>query len=321
MVEARTRAAARRCQAQRTTSRGDALFFDVLEVLWRTLPAADKAALRLSCKAGLCLADRQLVCLQLDSGWPGLPDPAGDAEDPWAALWAAPRKRSPPPRAKQVRYVAGAVSRGARPHELLLRQRPEEESAELGTYAVRLFTALHRGGPSASAAAPSLTRLNLEAVPLNAPLLAALAVCTPQLSSLQLRSYDLRRENGLSGRFAKPLAAGGDEASAGATGSSSGRSSSGNARASVGVPALLRHAAPSLQHLQLTDYNPCQLSAPLAQCTRLESFSLDWQAPAGASTDRARRPSRPLLANLMSVLTGTGHLSTRPSDTEWMAGR
>ncbi|KAG2436685.1 hypothetical protein HXX76_006213 [Chlamydomonas incerta] len=181
----------------------------------------------------------------------------------------------------------------------------EEESAELGNYAVRLFTALRRGGPSASAAALSLTRLNLEAVPLNAPVLAALVACTPQLSSLQLRGYDLRWEDGVSGRFVK-LTAGGNEASTGAGGSSS---SSSNPHAAVGVPALLRHAAPSLQHLQLTDYNPCQLSAPLAQCTRLESFSLDWQAPFGVSTKRAR-PSRPLLANLMSVLTALDSLTS-----------
>ncbi|KAG2445687.1 hypothetical protein HXX76_000295 [Chlamydomonas incerta] len=204
------------------------------------------------------------------------------------------------PRAEQASYVAGVVSRGARPRELLLRPRPEEESGELGNHAVRLFTALRRGGPSASAAA--LIRLNLEAVPLNAAVLAAMVACTPQLSSLQLRGYDLRRENGVSGRFVR-LAAGGDEAGADAGSGSSAR------RPAVGVPALLRHAAPSLQHLQLTDYDPCQLSAPLAQCTRLESFSLDWQAPFGVSTDRAR-PSRPLLVDLMSVLTALGSLTS-----------
>ncbi|KAG2445753.1 hypothetical protein HXX76_000359 [Chlamydomonas incerta] len=271
-----------------------------------TLPSADKAALRQSCKAGLCLADRQISRLELDSGWPGRHlGPSVNFEDR-ASPWDAQRERSPMPRAAQARYVAGVVSRGARPHELLLRPRPEEESADLGNYAVRLFTALRRGGPSAPAAAPPLTRLNLEAVPLNAAMLAALAACTPQLSSLQLRGYDLRRENGVSGRYVWPTA-GGDEA-----GSSSGSGSSINsssARAGVGVPALLRHAAPSLHHLQLTDYDSCQLSAPLAQCTRLESFSLDWQAPFGVAADRAR-PSRPLLVDLMSVLTALGALNS-----------
>ncbi|KAG2423967.1 hypothetical protein HXX76_014906 [Chlamydomonas incerta] len=174
---------------------------------------------------------------------------------------------------------------------------------------VRLFTALHRGGPSASAAAPSLTRLNLEAVPLNAAVLAALVACTPRLSSLQLRGYELRRENGVSGRFVKLLTEGGDEASPGAGSSTSSSIHSSGARAAVGVPALLRHAAPSLHHLHLTDYNRHQLSALLAQCTRLESFSLDWQAPSGAFTGRAR-PSRPLLADLISVLTALGSLTS-----------
>eukprot|EP00198_Chlamydomonas_reinhardtii_P013030 XP_001702367.1 predicted protein [Chlamydomonas reinhardtii] len=185
----------------------DRLLCQVLEVLWRELPAPDRASLRLSCKSGLSLADRQIDRLWLDPGWVRAPE--GAADSPCYMEWACPQSalHRPPavPRAKQARYVAAAVSRGARPHELRLRQRPGEESAELVKFTLRLFKGLSRPGPSASAAAPSLTHLGLEAVPLNGSVLAALTACTPQLLSLRLHGYDLHRKNGVADQLSQPL--------------------------------------------------------------------------------------------------------------------
>lgn len=169
-------------------------------------------------------------------------------------------------------------------------------------FRLRLFKGLSRPGPSASAAAPSLTHLGLEAVPLNGSVLAALTACTPQLLSLRLHGYDLHRKNGVAGPFVTVADGAASAAAAGAAGASGGsrrRGQSSNAGA-AGVPALLRHGAPSLRELALQcTYNPDQLSQPLGLCSRLERFSMEW-----AISEWARRPSESEHAGFLSLLAG-----------------
>ncbi|KAG2453765.1 hypothetical protein HYH02_001976 [Chlamydomonas schloesseri] len=138
---------------------------------------------------------------------------------------------------------------------------------------LQLSKALGRPGPSTSAAGPCLTRLSLEAVPLNGAVLAALTSCVLRLTSLRLPGYDLRRENGVSSRYVRASAAG----TAAASGAPA-AAAVGSGRAGVGVPTLVHLGAFFLQHWALQCvYDPNQAALQLALCSRLQSLSLEWE--------------------------------------------